>query len=359
MVLTDALARRAVGRTHVLPVEIPGQWSTRVALQRRVLSRGWRMAVSPADADVLAVCGEAGPQMGAVIDRVWDQLPGPRVRIDVAVGSSADDALDRAAAELLDSAAQARAARSRPQHPGTGDMDHGDMEHGDMDHGDMEMAPSGISLAEGAEDRDGLEMDVLHLGLGPVLAHWPAGMRLRCALSGDVVTDAAVLLLDAEHPPLAGTAVAARQCDHLVDFLTLAGWPRGAVTARRCRDMLLDDPRGERATGVFDQMRRSVLRSKLLRWSLRDLGPLSPEQLVAAHLPESLAGDTYDRLRTRLHVTAALMANERMLNPLQVDPAALVDALPGMVVGLDVAAVRLVIAGLGVDTAVPAQVGPA
>ncbi|MDZ4269109.1 MAG: hypothetical protein U1D00_26060, partial [Mycobacterium sp.] len=193
MVLTDALARLAVGRTHVLPVEIPGQWSTPAALQRRTFARGWRTAVSPADADVLAVCGAPGPEMGAAIDLVWDQLPGPRVRIEVADSSSADDALDRAAAELLDSAAQVDDARSRQQHPDTGDhgdMDHGDMDHGDMDHGDMEMAPSGIPLAEGADDRDGLEMDVLHLGLGPVLAHWPAGMRLRCVLSGDVVTDA-------------------------------------------------------------------------------------------------------------------------------------------------------------------------
>lgn len=85
------------------------------------------------------------------------------------------------------------AARSTP--------DTGDMDHGDMDHGDMEMAPSGIPLAEGAQDRDGLEMDVLHLGLGPVLAHWPAGVRLRCVLSGDVVTEATVALLDAEHRP--------------------------------------------------------------------------------------------------------------------------------------------------------------
>ena len=49
------------------------------------------------------------------------------------------------------------------------------------------MSPDGIPLAEGAEDRDGLEMDVLHLPLGPVLAHWPAGVVLRVTLHGDVV----------------------------------------------------------------------------------------------------------------------------------------------------------------------------
>ncbi|MCV7154496.1 hypothetical protein [Mycolicibacterium pyrenivorans] len=362
MVLTEPLARLAVRRTHVLPVEIPGHWQTRAALQRQTLARGWRTAVTPADADVLAVCGVPGPEMSAVIDLVWDQLPGPRVRIEVADRGSADDALDRAAAELLDTAAQVGDARSRRQHPDTGemdhgDMDHGDMDHGDMDHGDMDMAPSGIQLAEGAEDRDGLEMDVLHLGLGPVLAHWPAGMRLRCVLSGDVVTEATVALLDTEHRPGAGTPVVARHCDHLVDLLTLASWPHEAERARRCRDLLLDDPRDERAREQVKRLQRSVRRSRLLRWSLRGLAPLTPERLVADRLPASLAGDTYDRLQTRLQVVGELLSNRLTVDPLNVDPAALADALPGIVVGLDVAAVRLVVAGLGVDTAVPAQLG--
>ncbi|MGB7361199.1 MAG: hypothetical protein WA944_25865 [Mycobacterium sp.] len=367
MVLSGWTARLAVARTHVLAVEIPGQWSTRVALQRRVLDRGWRMAVSPADADVLAVCGPPGPQMNAVIDLVWDQLPGPRVRIEVPDGGPVDDALDLAAAELLDTAAQVGDAHNRRQHPDTGDMDHGDMDHGDMDHGDMDhgdmdhgdmdMAPSGIPLAEGAQDRDGLEMDVLHLELGPVLAHWPAGVRLRCVLAGDVVTDATVALLDAEHRPDAATPVVARQCDHLVDLLVLAGWPHAAARARRCRDLLLDDPRDERARDEFEHVQRCVRRSRLLRWSLRGLAPLTAERLAADRLPAMLAGDTHDRLQTRMKVVGELLSNRLAVDPLHVDPAAIADALPGIVVGLDVAAVRLVIAGLGLDTVVPAQLG--
>ncbi|CAA0134779.1 Uncharacterised protein [Mycolicibacterium vanbaalenii] len=355
MVLKGFPARLAVARTHVLAVELPGQWPTRVALQRRVLARGWRMAVSPADADVLAVCGVPGPQMAAVIDLVWDQLPGPRVRTEVADGYAVDDVLDCAAAELLDTAAQVGDARSRPQRPDHGDMDHGDMDHGDMDHGDM--APSGVPLAGGADDRDGLEMDVLHLGLGPVLAHWPSGMRLRCVLSGDVVTEATVTLLDSDHHPAPAAPVAARQCDHLVDLLTLAGWPHLAKRARRCRDLLLDDPRDQHARDQFERLRRSVRRSRLLRWSLHGLAPLSPDQLAVARLPASLAGDTYDRLQTRIRVVGELLSNRPTVDRLHVDPAAVADALPGIVVGLDVAAVRLVIAGLGVDTTVAAQLG--
>ena len=85
---------------------------------------------------------------------------------------------------------RARALQRRRRRVARGDMDHGDMDHGDMDHGDMEMAPGGIPLAEGAEDRDGLEMDVLVHPLGPLLDRWPGGLELRVTLHGDVVADA-------------------------------------------------------------------------------------------------------------------------------------------------------------------------
>ncbi|MHA0288079.1 hypothetical protein ACXYX3_16710 [Mycobacterium sp. C3-094] len=338
MVLSATPARLAIRRTHVLAVEIPGHWSTRVAVQRRVRGRGWTTATSAADADVLAVCGTPGPGFATVIDRVWDQLPGPRVRIDIADAGSVDDALDRAAAGLLDDAAQVADARNRPSRPDTGDGD---------------MAPSGIPLAEGADDRDGLEMDVLHLPLGPVLPHWPAGVVLRCVLSGDVVTDVDVDVLDGENHCRADTLGAARQCDHLLDLFALAGWRRGAVTARRCRDLLLDDPHDRRAAGLLDRLQRDVRRSRLLRWSLRGLAPLSADHVAGARLPAFLAGDAWDRLLTRLRVTAEMTTNASDADPLVVDPTVAADALPGIVTGLDVAAVRLVIAGLGVDADSP------
>lgn len=347
MVVSATLARLAIRRTHVLAVEIPGHWATRVAVEREVQGRGWTTATSPADADVLAVCGNPGPEFAAVIDRVWDQLPGPRMRIDVVDAASVDDALDRAAAGLLDDAAQLADARSRPLRSDTAGDPDGD--------GDMGMAPSGIPLAEGADDRDGLEMDVLHLPLGPVLPHWPAGVVLRCVLAGDVVTDAMVDVLDGVNGCQAGASGAARNCDHLLDLFALAGWRRGAVAARRCRDLLLDDPRDRHATGLLSRLQRDVKRSRLLRWSLRDLAPLSADRVADAALPALLAGDTWDRVLTRLHVTAEMTANASEDDPLRLDPTAAADALPGIVTGLDVAAVRLVIAGLGVDAASPAR----
>ena len=92
------------------------------------------------------------------------------------------------AAELLDPERQIRDARKREGFATDHMSDDSDMS-GDMNM-DMDMSPSGIPLAEGGDDRDGLEMDVLHLPLGPVLPHWPAGVVLRCTLQGDVVVAA-------------------------------------------------------------------------------------------------------------------------------------------------------------------------
>ena len=251
MGVSEILALYAVQRAHVLVVEVPGCWSLRVAVERQVLSRGWQLADSPADADVLVVCGEPGPELGKVVDRVWDQLPGPRVRLGLPGIEELDGALDVIEAGLADTASHRADARERPAAPvmDHDDMDHDDMDHGDMDHGDM--APNGIPLAEGGQDRDGLEMDVLHLPLGPVLRHWPAGLVLRCALQGDVVVGAqasiseggpgATLAAAAQGDSRAGTD--AWLCDQVCAVLSLAGWPDGAASARRVRDALIDDNR--------------------------------------------------------------------------------------------------------------------
>ncbi|BBX15827.1 hypothetical protein CRI77_14005 [Mycolicibacterium duvalii] len=358
-----ALAQLAVRRAHVLIVEVPGHWSTRAALQRRLSTRGWREATAPADADVLAVCGAPGPELSELIDAVWEQLPGPRCRIDVAEASHVDAALDRATAELLGSAEQRRDARNRLQRPDLGDAneDHEDMDHEDMDHGDMEMAPEGIPLAQGDDDRDGLEMDVLHVRLGPVLSHWPAGLVLRCTLSGDVVTAADGWVVDGiARSPVAGAAglnTAARQCDHLDDLFALAGMPRDAAAARRCRDLLLDEHGDDTAARLLSEMHRRVRRSRPLRWVLRDIAPLTADYLEARGLPADLAGDTHTRMLTRLRITAEHASHRTPATASTVEPQRLLEVLPEMVRGLDLATARLAVAGLGVETAVPAEAG--
>lgn len=455
--MTDALARSAVRHAHVLVVQTPGHWLTRVAVERHVLARSWRLATSPADADVLLVCGTPGPELTRLVTRLWDQMPGPRTRIQVETAEDVVSALHTAEGQLLDSARQRADNRDRPDarspepepdaethnthaveetghgkdgprahhhgaasvpsahdqhhnhdqnsgmghehagrggmtgedhahhggtdrtthsghdehrrldhggHAGDGHMDHGGMDHGRMSHQDMnhegmghgamEMAPAGIPLARGGEDRDGLELDVLHMQLGPVLPYWPAGLILTCAMQGDVIVDAEARLIDADTPPTGRDPVpmdqlrqAARRCDNAMNLLALAGSMDAASRARRIRDALLTDPDVDRAAADLDRLRRSVGRSWLLRWLLRRLRPLTDHDLARHGLPAHLRGDTRDRMLSMLHRAArSLAATADEPGTGDVTP---VGSIADIVRGLDLAAARLVVASLDLD----------
>jgi hypothetical protein len=307
-------------------VETPGWAESRLAVERVLTARSWKAALSPADADVLLVCGVPGADLGAVVERVWAQLPGPRSRADVVAPGDAAAALDEATAALLDEARQRADAQSR------------------NDPVDADSIP----LAEGGADRDGLGLDVLHVPLGPVLPHWPAGLVLRCALQGDVITQAAVDVYGAAahstppDPPdresRRNTAV--RRCDSAGRLLAVAGWDDAAASARHARDVLAGGAPLADCAPALDRLARRIRRSSLLRWLLRDLGTS----------PVDLALNTWiDAARALVHGDA---------NPGPDQPAqrrertvALLGALPGLVTGLDLAAARLVVASLDLDTA--------
>lgn len=344
MGLSAALSRLAVRQPHVLPVQVPGAWEVRAALENGLSQRGWRVAAAAADADVLAVCGDPGPELLEVINLVWNQIPGPRVRVDITDTEDVDAVLTRAVALLLDDGHQREDARSRPREPER------------PADGDEEMAPAGIPLAEGTDDRDGLEMDQLHASLGPVLPYWPAGLVLRCSLNGDVITDGHASITDAgaRPPRAAGSHTAARQCDHTMNLLALSGWPATASVARRCRDALLNDDGAGMAQ--VENLERRVRRSVLLRWSLRDLCPLSAAELRARKLPAWWAGDTYDRLLYGVRLARMQASEGDGDNACAPATPELLDQLPAVVTGLDLGAARLVIAGLNIDTAVTVTV---
>ncbi len=237
---------------------------------------------------------------------------------------------------------------------GDGDMDMDD----DMD---MDMSgPGGIPLASGADDRDGLEMDVLHVPLGPVLPLWPAGLQLTCTLAGDVVTGAAVQVLPARAEgqaagqPAAGAPPApqhpaAERADLAHRVLALAGREDLAHRARAVRTAVLaGDPSAELA---WSRLARRVRRSRLLRWSLRDLGRLDQQLLADHRLPARLAGDVHDRLLTALGTPVADGAG-----PAEAGwRARLLGLLPQLVAGGDVAAARLLVASLPADLTLPAS----
>lgn len=231
-----------------------------------------------------------------------------------------------------------------------------------MDHGGMEMdmAPAGIPLAGGAPDRDGLEMDVLHVPLGPVLPYWPAGLVLRCALNGDVVTGAQAEILPGAAAPAspaepAASARAAHRCDSVARLLAVAGWEDGAAAARRTRDALLLGRAPAQAAVQLCRLQHRVARSWSLRWLLRGLGPVDAAALAEHRLSGDLGGDAYDRLLAMLDLARDDLCGRSTEDA---DPARVIAALPAFVTGLDLGAARAVVASVDPDTAAAARTEP-
>jgi len=415
MGLSRRLAAHAVRGATVLLVEAPGCWQVRAGVERAVLERGWSLAMSPADADALVVCGRPGERLTAAVEAVWQQMPGPRARADVA-DADVVGALDGVEAALLDQDGQRADARMRQQEPSahrddsgdtgdtdtgdtdtgdtdTGDTDTGDTDTGDTDTGDMDMAPDGIDLAGGFDgDRDGLEMDVLHISLGPVLPAWPAGVVLRATLSGDVLVNAEVELLDDALPAVEGPGRVARAdcdcgkpevrasrgCDRAAALLGLAGAHDLAAGLLCVRDDLLASAAPQQVCPQLERLTRTVGRSRLLRWSLRGLGPLDAAALERHALPACLGGDVHDRLVATLEGAVDLLRRvgapgshaadapgrgredpgvaERVRDAgvaERVRDAGVAervrDAVPALVAGYELAAARLVLASLPLE----------
>ncbi|TXR52408.1 hypothetical protein [Quadrisphaera setariae] len=361
----------ALKRPRYLVVAEPGRDLTRLALERVAAERGWVMAHSPAEADALITCGPLSGELAAAAEVVWEQLPGPRARVDVDSPTGVESSLGHVLERLADDDFQCRDATTRPQeqpsdtghaytdksdHGGMdqGGMDQGGMDQGGMDHGGMDMSgPGGIALASGGEDRDGLEMDVLHVQLGPVLGLWPSGLVVTVTLQGDVVVDAHAHHLDeAAAPERVDARVAA--CERAARILALAG-SRYAAAAVRLRDALqmgtevgsADTGRQIDLDGELAGLLARVQRSRTLRWSLRGLGDLKDDQIEKAGLPAGDQGDVHDRLIASLRLAA---------DPVAAAPTSYghrhraVEALPSLLIGRELAEVRLTVASLDLES---------
>ncbi|MBC7374408.1 MAG: hypothetical protein H7323_10510, partial [Frankiales bacterium] len=223
----------ATARPHVLLVPVPGHCLLRQVVQTSLDAYGWPRATSPAQADLLIECGVPGPELASRVDTCWQAMPGPRARVRVTTVGEVEAVLLSGRAWLRDDAAQQRDADSRvapqPEDDLAG-MNMSDMDM-DMDMGGMDMdLPGGLTMAGRLEDRDGLRLEGLHLRLGPLLPGWPAGVELQVTLSGDVITHATAVRLDAaahDTGPDEGAP------DALALLLAAAGWQDGAQLARR------------------------------------------------------------------------------------------------------------------------------
>ena len=182
-------------------------------------------------------------------------------------------------------------------------------------------------------------MDVLHLPLGPILSNWPPGLVLRCSLQGDVIVEAEVEIVDSGNDvhPIHPLPPVPLRLDAAVDVLVLAGWESMAAEVRRVRDALLDDSDLNRANAALVRLSARLVRSRLLRWSLRGLGRVDDAGITEHNLPEHSAGDVYDRLMR-------MVAPPTDLTITDAESAAVLAAMPKLVNGYEVAAVRLIVA---------------
>lgn len=298
MGLNRLLTIAATARPRVHLVESPGGARSRWAVEDALEARGWRRTPSPAAADALVIAGRLPDDLRDAADLLWSQLPGPRVRRHVEHLAEVDEALDTLPSALREHAAHRDDARGRGEDEVSRFLPD--------DAEDGHMSPGGVPLAEGAEDRDGLEMDVLVHPLGPLLDRWPGGLELRLTLHGDVVADVAVDRTPA--PPEPGPAAA---WDAVATTLGLAGDDRGAAVARRLRRR---DAADHSADG-------SWLRQRLRRWGRVGVLPpaaagalltstdLSSTRVPPTDLPALLRGqDLADvRLLVAAHASALLL----------------------------------------------------
>lgn len=232
-------------------------------------------------------------------------------------------------------------------------------------------------MAHRRPDRDGLKLDVLRVPLGPVLADWPAGLVVTLALQGDVVqrADARVLgsaalqqisFWDAgDDDGDRGRRHAAAHLDSLGRLLAVVGWDALAYRARRLRDGALGGIPAERLRAELAGLERRMRRSWTLRWATDGLGVLTSE--LARDLgvtgPAGRAvdggGDVTARWRCWLARADRCLAGDLpadgdgprgRLDGDRPASAALLDAALRLMVGLDIAAARIVVASFDPDT---------
>ncbi|GAA4228700.1 hypothetical protein GCM10022254_19330 [Actinomadura meridiana] len=258
----------------------------RLRVEAELRRRGWRAAVSPAETGTLVVCGNPGPELASAIEAVWRDMPEPRAR------ASAD--LDW-----------------------TGGAPRPPLELDD------------VGMADRADDRDGLRLDVLHVPFGPVLAWWPAGLRVDLTVQGDVVQAAEATAVDTADATFWHEGRrAAHRLDSVSRLLRVAGWDVAGEHAAVLRDEALAG-----APGVADRFRpfaRRVGRSRVLRWMTRNVGNVER------------------RLDGWLRDIGAALDGRPVGRSREPWPEALA-ALPALLEGVGLAEARLIVAGLDPD----------
>lgn len=335
----DVIARLrgwALARPRVLLVGTPGTTTLRWAIEADLDHRGWSRALAPADTDLLVVLGAPGPELASAVEVLWSQVPEPRHRVDLHRASDIGAALDGGRAALTRRAESGTGGGDRTSpasllgkdgDAGQEGMDHGGGQEG-MDHGgDV----AGLPMAMTGPDRDGLELDVLKVVLGPVQPGWPTGLVLRAELQGDVLTSAELSWLDAESLPAAELDLDPQQAvlDRLARFLVVAGWPTAACEARRARDGLGAGAPDRQAAAQrrAAAVARRVRRSRTLAWTADGIGETA--------LDRGRAADVLERVRRWCDVASGQQGEEPVVTSL--------GEVAALVKGTEIGSARLIV----------------
>ena len=222
----------------------------RWAVERFVREQGWATAASPAQADLLVVCGEPGPELTEALEETFAAMPSPRGRVTL-TRTDVDADLREQRERLADRKLQEADLKIRGPGPEDGDM------------------PGGLMMADLGEDRDGLSLDQLHPVLGPVLTDWPAGLRIDATMQGDVLQEVSARFVD-ERVPVAATP-RVLGLDALTAFLCTQMWVQLAREAAELRDAY---HAGAEPDADLDAFTRRLRRSRRLRAATRGLGVL-------------------------------------------------------------------------------------
>jgi hypothetical protein len=266
-----------------------------------------RLVDSPRHASVLLVAGAIPPEHLTPLQRVHDQLPHPRAVVHW--GPSASPAIDGQrvdgrAPELVAAIVDAQRALGRdpastsPDRPADVEPNpwRGVGPHGQGGEGMMGGTPYGRPMAMTGPDRDGLELDRLHLRLGPFLPAIPPGVVLDVTLQGEVVQASTAEVAAVPHAPPSGapfdddaTEPARRGLRWLAHALHLHGLDPLAVRAARLAAAAGDGVARDATVGELRALRSSIRRSALL-WTLRGVGPVEGHGDAAARWRDRLDG---------------------------------------------------------------------
>lgn len=319
MDVIGSVRRVAYARPRLLVVAAPGATGVRIEVERFARGNGWRMADSPADADVLVEAGELTGKLREAVDLVERQLGEPYVRVALRDPSEVVARLGESPALLATARPLGRHSRDWPE----------------------------PSMAGRAADRDGLALDVLRIPLGPVLPHWPAGLRLMLDVQGDVVQACAVERLGVTGAGSFWNAAggpAARRLDRIAGLLAIAGWTGMGQRCELLRDRAVAGEQGDGLAGDVAGAARRIRRSRLLRALLKGVGDTP---------------DTSDAWR-RLSGWLAEATDSQSPEAAQPSPVQWLDRLPDLVTGQELTTVRLIVASIDIDLAeVPDHAGAA